>query len=218
MLLCISAGIALLRLNTKTADQTSANRVQHLLCWLLGHDDVKLGLCTSAHLSKGLADSWAASAMVQNLGSQLVELELCETGNIWQVLFQLRSLRLLRLSVVSQDASSTDEPPAERKLPQLTSLYLSSCTASVSPILVGTSLPQLKSLTLDSCNELGCINVDPGGMTGLETLNIKGCKQIKVSKMKAVPLEIGNSFAIVQCNQVIPTTSSGTVLPPSKVR
>lgn len=117
--------------------------------------------------------------MGHQLGSQLLELELCETGDVWQVLFQLQALRHLRLSVVSQDATSEEVLPVNRKLAQLSSLWLTNCTASVSPLLVGTSLPQLKSLQIDSCSVPG-INIDPASMPGLEQLKIKDCKQIKV--------------------------------------
>lgn len=145
----VSVGIALLKLT----EESSKFSVPHLICWLLGrHDNVKLGLYTSMKLSDGLAASWAAYSMVPRLGSQLVELESCETSSIWQVLFQLQSLRHLRLSVVSQDASPPDEPPADRKLPQLRNVWLTKCTASVSPLLVGTALPQLTKLAFESCN------------------------------------------------------------------
>lgn len=62
--------------------------------------------------------------MVQRSCSQLIELEVCETSNVWQVLFQLQALRHLRLRVVLHDASSAEELAAGRKLPQLTTLSL----------------------------------------------------------------------------------------------
>lgn len=177
-------GIALLKIVSPGI--TSRFSMRHLVCWLLGrHNDVKLGMCTSMTLSKGLTASWAAHSMVQRLGSRLIELELCETNSVWQVLFQLQALRRLRLSVIFQDASSADELPAGRKLPQLTELLLTGCTASVSSILVGTSLPQLKSLTFDTWKALGCINIDASAMAGLEQLKIRACKQTKVIELEA---------------------------------
>lgn len=122
--------------------------------------------------------------MVQKLGSQLVELEICETSVIWSVLFQLQALRHLRLSVVSQDGSPLVEPPADRKLAQLSSLWLT----SISPILTGTSLPQLKVLRLESFSAPGGISFDLGFLTVLEQLTLKTCKQIKVSTIRTAPV------------------------------
>lgn len=115
--------------------------------------------------------------------SQLVSLELCETVDIWPVLFQLQALTHLRLSVVEAPTSSAEMLPVDRELPNLRVLILEDCTASISPLFDGTSLPQLVSLSISDCQLSGSGEFSMPSLDLLEELTISSVKQAQPMKV-----------------------------------
>lgn len=101
---------------------------------------------------------------------------------IWEVLFQLQALTHLRLSVVrsSEVEDVFFQLPAERSLPNLQTLTLLECIASVVPLtncapLLNLQDFRLESYALDMPTVLGMQS-----LAGVKCLSLKASKQVEV--------------------------------------
>lgn len=172
-----AAGIDLLIVSEDPESlETDGSTCELLFRWLLGrHDNIMLGMQTNMLLRKYAKNHWGT--FVDNVSSRLLVLELNHTSSIWSLLFHCKALKHLRLSV-KQEPVSTDsenevetEIPVDRKFLYLETLQLENCTASVSPLLVGTLLPKLRSLKITLCN--GNVDIDWTTFAKLEEFHVK---------------------------------------------
>lgn len=171
------------------------SRTNDLLCWLLGwHINLKVGLRTAlVRAAMSCTTGWIARNVVDRLGSQLVDLKIHTSLDIWLVLFQLQQLCVLRLKVSDGPAV---EIPANRQLSSLRVLELFNCTACLSPLLVGSSLPSLKVLNLDGCRSPDGLNIDSSILTGLHELRVVSCKPVLVGGSEKIPLEAMRTLSL----------------------